>query len=643
MYQLLQACMYAHGDAIARFMIDDVPRVLPLCDRVLPHSAEVYATLINCATVQQMHDIRGMGMKGINPFRDEDSPNCPGGWSLVPVHWHEMKSTQELSKATKILNVSFVHPNVNEMEETGVDGDGVVYQFGEGCDETDVVVTQSGNVDGILCWWNTYLLSPALDPSRSFVISTEPGARSWQDHWLQVVFPLPQSLLCDVGDVIRVTCAHDAVHFWLKAEKVLTGAVNEHDQSSSKRTKTESAHDHRTDLLSVSRVPASRRLDHAQCSCGWHLLCGPERILCLNDSRRRELWESALSTIVGLLHEGTKPVSTASGAIPPLIPVLVDVGDGSLLSLTVAKELQERASPVKVVSIEKKQMSYILHNQLVQTNNLEDTMLIWDGEEWDEVMEYFSPSDEGDIDNDNDPIHCETKLQAIICEPFWYQLHALPTWQAMSFHYKCLSLSTTHALSVDDNVWILPRRAWIMAAAFELTDLTGSFGAVGNVSGFDHSALDDRQENWHTHMFPFKLNSYRKRLLTKPQAIATLDYTSMIPLGSPPSSSFTLPFVTDGLCDCVVLWSDFDCTPGLLGRTSPEMNDEMESHLILRQWNQQTDSDGDFDFPSHLKTSVKFFSKPLVVKKEVASVIATVDFQEGESDFTYSFCINSNS
>ena len=636
--------MYAHGDAIARFMNDDAPRVLPLSDRVLPHSAEVYATLINSATVQQMHDIQGVGLKGINPFRDEDSVNCPGGWPLVPVHWHEMESTQELSKATKIMNVSFVLPNVDGMEEVGDDGDEVAaYQFGEGCDETDVVVTQGGNVDGILCWWNTYLLSPALDPTRSFVISTEPGARSWQDHWLQVVFPLPHSLLCDVGDVIRITCAHDAVRFWLKAEKVQAAAEgNEGEGTSCKRTKTESTHDNRTDLLDVSHVPAIRRLDPAQCSCGWHLLCGSERILCLNDSRRKEIWESALSTLIGLLHDSTKPVSASSSTTATFTSVVVDVGDGSLLSLAAAKELQERASPIKVVSIEKKQMSYILHNQLVQANNLEDTMLIWDGEEWDEVCEYFSPADDdGDIDND-ESIHCETKLQAIICEPFWYQLHALPTWQAMSFAYKCHSLSTRHALSIDDNVWILPRRAWIMAAAFELTDLTGSFGDVGTVSGFDHSALDDRQANWHTHMFPFKLHSYRKRMLTKPQAIAMLDYTSMTPLESLPSTSFTLPFVSDGRCDCVVLWSDFDCTPGLLGGTSPGMNDELDSHLILRQWNQQTDSNGDFDFPSHLKTSVKFFSKPVVVTKELATVIATVAFQKGESDFIYDFCINHN-
>ena len=92
----------------------------------------------------------------------------------------------------------------------------------------------------------------------------------------------------------------------------------------------------------------------------------------------------------------------------------------------------------------------------------------------------------------------------------------------------------------------------------------------------------------------------------------------------------------------MVLWSDFDCTPGLLGGTSPGMNDELDSHLILRQWNQQTDSNGDFDFPSHLKTSVKFFSKPVVVTKELATVIATVAFQKGESDFIYDFCINHN-
>lgn len=56
-----------------------------------------------------------------------------------------------------------------------------------------------------------------------------------------------------------------------------------------------------------------------------------------------------------------------------------------------------------------------------------------------------------------------------------------------------------------------------MAAAFELLDLSGSYGMAETVSGLDHSPLDAKQENWHTNMYPYKLGGYRKKLLTQPQ------------------------------------------------------------------------------------------------------------------------------
>jgi hypothetical protein len=54
-------------------------------------------------------------------------------------------------------------------------------------------------------------------------------------------------------------------------------------------------------------------------------------------------------------------------------------------------------------------------------------------------------------------------------------IHALPTWQALSFHYKRTELEG----SMEKNALILPGRAFVMAAAVELTDLSRTYGKAG--------------------------------------------------------------------------------------------------------------------------------------------------------------------
>jgi hypothetical protein len=176
-----------------------------------------------------------------------------------------------------------------------------------------------------------------------------------------------------------------------------------------------------------------------------------------------------------------------------------------------------------------------------------------------------------------------------------------------------------------------------MAAAVELTDLSGSFGSVGSVSGFDHSALDARQATWHTHMFPFKLGGYRKRLITAPRAIATLHYTAANVPGSIAQAEAVVsaPVVQDGRCDCVVMWVDYDLSPGVFGTTIPCAQPSPVFEDILRQWDNG-------DFPNHLKTSIKFFPEPIAVERGRATLTANVSMEEGESDFKYSFNILHN-
>jgi hypothetical protein len=131
------------------------------------------------------------------------------------------------------------------------------------------------------------------------------------------------------------------------------------------------------------------------------------------------------------------------------------------------------------------------------------------------------------------------------------------------------------------------------------------------VNGFDHSPLDERQSDWHSHWFPYKMGCYKKTLLAEPVCIAVLDYASeatdeagvlLSPIVSMPAT------VTSGRCDCVVLWVDY----------------VISDDNVLQFW------DGS-DFPPYVKTSVKFFGLPIEVG--VNSVIqCKSSFSYGDSE-----------
>ena len=44
------------------------------------------------------------------------------------------------------------------------------------------------------------------------------------------------------------------------------------------------------------------------------------------------------------------------------------------------------------------------------------------------------------------------------------------------------------------------------------------------MNGFAHTALDEQQQSWHQHLFPYRLADYEKTLLCKPTCIASIDF-----------------------------------------------------------------------------------------------------------------------
>ncbi len=136
------------------------------------------------------------------------------------------------------------------------------------------------------------------------------------------------------------------------------------------------------------------------------------------------------------------------------------------------------------------------------------------------------------------------------------------------------------------------------------------------MSGFDHAPLDVRQSDWFAHSYPYKLANYRKKLLSAPQRIATLNYNHTV--SAPPAELVQTPFIASGRCDFVAIWVDYQLT-----------QDEQSTLQCFKNGN----------FPSYMKLNLKFFEHSQSV--QVGNVLNCVtEFVAGESDFRFQFGIN---
>ncbi len=581
-----ESCIYSHGDIIERYLKDNSD----VEDCVIPHSAMLYATLINCESVKSMRNVSSIPLlaaNSVSPYRDEDAPACSGGWTLVPIHWssYDSKNGRTLSHATVVCDIPF-HLAASDED------------FGVGTFETIIEVTETNSVDGILLHWKLFLLSPTIDPERKVFYSTESNAMNWQDHWLQVVYPLPQSLDCQIGDKIKLTLKHDLVNVSVKAAKLSIIPHEDEDNSVMKRMKVDSEDDDD---------------ESGQCGCGWHLLYGPDRLQLLNDNKYNDLWNQSLDTLVEQLK-----VSEMSAQ--DKLPIVLDISDGSLNAHALVPKLRNsNITNLKIVSKETKLLGNMFHSQLVTANNAEDLLYIWDDEEVCDILEYF-----GDSIN----LKSNILIKALISECFYYQLHALPAWNAVSFLYQ----RAHYDYVLDDDALIIPSKAYVMAIAIELADLNVSHGIIGSVDTFDHSPFDQRLECWSDHLFPYKLGSYRKKFLTQPIVLYELGYASPDISLNFGTKSLTTTIIESGRCDCVAIWIDYDLTParangsGIAG--SNQQQDLQLKHL-------DTSS---HEFELHYKQNLKFFAKPIDVTTS-RQLVSTCSFQQGASDFQYSFQI----
>jgi protein arginine N-methyltransferase 7 len=446
-----EGVLFSHADAISRFMSTESIPVTPLMQRVLPCNGSVYATLVQGQDVSNLVRVDNIAYNGITPWRNSYATSCKGGWRPIPVHWSEYTSRGciELSEAHIVSSFSF--SSIQDDFSGGT------------CTQIDT--KKSGVVQGVLIWWKLDIFS---DTEEEISYCTKPGSQKWQDHWTQAVYPLRQDLSCDEGSVFTVRMSTDGTNIWFE---VTRDGVNDSDHRGGNDDSNaeepifpELKKIKATDSSSNNTLCMEQYFPPMQCGCGWHLLCGPERIQMLNDSNLYFKWHSAMLSLI----QEWKIANEGSSLI------MVDVSDGSILSLMGGMTMRNEfhSDQYKIVSLERKMYSYMFFCQLVEGNGLSEFIDILDEEDWNEEVLVISESNE---DSDNGEFIDNNSIDILLCECFFYQLHALPVRGALSFMYTRNSLYH----KVKSDLVTCPMRARVMMMAFELHDLKVSHGTAG--------------------------------------------------------------------------------------------------------------------------------------------------------------------
>ncbi|KAK1942467.1 Protein arginine N-methyltransferase 7 [Phytophthora citrophthora] len=377
--------------------------------------------------------------------RSDTAWQCEGGKPALPVHFRALeKESKLLTKPTKVLSFDFTKSTTGAAE----------YH------ETMVDVVETGKVQAVLMWWEV-----SFDEGNTIVYSTKPGAQNWQDHWVQVVFPLVGNIHARVNEKLILRAHHDDIRIWFDVETV-------QGQDLPKKAK----------CTVVSEKPP--------CTCGLHLICNAERISMLTDTARREAYNASVSSAVAELTKAE-----------PLRPIsCLDISDGSLGALLAATHKQVSS----VTSIESKEVSARIFDQVLTYNGANAEVL--NSGVKGLLLEHLQ----------SEP----SSVDLLVGEPFYYSMQNLPLWQAFNFWLRRSAVDKL----LHPKARILPARARVLAQAVLFEHLHQCFGAVGNVSGYDHKCFDQFQDEYYTRNFPFPAYMYPYEQASDVMELAALDF-----------------------------------------------------------------------------------------------------------------------
>ncbi|CAI5739177.1 unnamed protein product [Hyaloperonospora brassicae] len=444
------------GEAVLPTIRHAMQHLLTSTAVIVPERATVFAQVIESESIYhfnsfdvplQSSDTCAGELRQAVLARSDSAWQCKGGKPALPVHFQALENDATfLTKPVEVLTFDFTK------QTTGT------HDFRE----TIVDVCEAGKVQAVLMWWE---VSFSRDDS-SVVYSTKAGAMNWQDHWVQVVFPLVENIQTRPSENLILRAHHDDVHIWFDVEAV--------------PAKKDSLGETQRAIMD----------EKPPCTCGMHLICNAERVAMLTDSARCEAYTAAVSSSIAELtqQEALRPISC------------LDISDGSLVALLAAMHKQVSS----VTSIESKEVSARIFDQIV-THNAAEVKVLNSGVKGllPEHLQGAPPS-----------------VDLLVGEPFYYSMQNLPLWQAFNFW---LRRSAVDGL-LHPKSRVLPARARVLAQAVRFEHLHECFGAVGNVSGFDHSYFDRFQDGYHGRDFPFPVYMYPHEPASDVVELAAMDF-----------------------------------------------------------------------------------------------------------------------
>ncbi|GMF65813.1 unnamed protein product [Phytophthora lilii] len=472
------------GEAVLPTIRHAMQHLLTPDAMIVPERATVFAQVVesepiyhfNSFAVPEKQQQKGSdGAREAKLARSDTAWQCEGGKPALPVHFRALeKDSKVLTKPSKVLSFDFTKPSTGVAE----------YQ------ETIVDVVEAGKVQAVLMWWEV-----SFNEDNSVVYSTKPGAQNWQDHWVQVVFPLVDNIHARPNEKLVLRAHHDDIRIWFDVE----AAPGKDSPKKAKRT------------VASEKPP---------CTCGMHLICNAERISMLSDAARREAYSASVASAIAELTK-VEPLRSIS---------CLDISDGSLGALLAATHKEVTS----VTSIESKEVSARIFDQVLTFN--------------DANAEVLNSGVKGLL-----PEHLQgepSSVDLLVGEPFYYSMQNLPLWQAFNFW---LRRSAVDGL-LHPKARVLPARARVLAQAVRFEHLHQCFGAVGNVSGYDHSCFDQFQDEYYTRNFPFPAYMYPYEQVSKKVELAALDFMQT---AHTVATSSTIE-LTDSAANAVIVWVEYD-------------------------------------------------------------------------------------
>lgn len=439
---------------------------------IVPERATVFAQVVQNEQIYRFNTVADVDLMAgsdkakVTLGRSDKASECTGARPALPLHYRAVEhASTPLTEPTAVLSFDF--------SKRTPDGNAIVRR------DTVVDAIATGDAHAVVMWWDV-----RFDGSDDAVVySTRPGAQNWQDHWVQVVFPLAEKLRvsCEASNPQRVTlhAFHDDFRVWFDVQ-IAPPTTSESDESATKKHKATTNDD------GDEKPP---------CTCGLHLICNAERIAMLSEQQRTAAFRDAIASAVS--HQREMVANESGRALACL-----DISDGSLCALLAATQGVEN-----VTSIESKEVSARIFEQILDHNNA-DALVLCCG------CKGLLP----------DHLKDETKVDLLVGEPFYYAMQNLPLWQAFNFWLRRSAVDSL----LRESATIVPHKARVMAMAVQFEHLHECFGAVGNVSGYDHSFFDQFQDEYYTRNFPFPAYMYPFKPRSSPVVLATLELSEIV-------------------------------------------------------------------------------------------------------------------